>query len=153
MFAVVDASQLNWWLRRFAPRITLRLSPDIVEIASTQGAVHSAPVLTVIRKGNKTIVVGIGDDPVTERAAIRIPTFSASGDLMNSGDAFERLLRVLLKRLPRSGGFIRPVVMVEGLPSLESVLGGRQREIVTEALATCGAVAAVIAERRGPAAA
>jgi hypothetical protein len=150
MFVVVDASQLNWWLRRFAPRITLRLSPDIVEIASAQGTVHSAPVLTVIRKSNKTLVVGIGDDPVMEDAAIRIPAFSASGDLVDSGDGVESLLRMLLKRLPRSGGFLRPVVIVEGLSSLEGVLGGREREIVTGALATCGAVAAVIADRRGP---
>ena len=147
MFVVVDESHLNWWLRRFGPRITLRLSPDIVEITPTQGTVHSAPVLTVIRKGNNILVVGIGDDPVTDGAAIRIPAFNASGDLMEPADAVERLLRILLKRLPRSGGFIRAVVIVEGLPSLEGVLDRREREILTEALASCGAVAAVIADR------
>lgn len=152
MIVVTDVSELNWWLRRFASRITLRLSPEVVEVTSTEGAVSSAPVLAVIRKGERTLVAGIGDDPVTDADAIRIPAFSSSGNLLESSEAIERLLRVLLKRLPPSGGFVRPVVVVHGLPSLEGVLGGRQCELVTCALSACGAAAAVISRGSRPAA-
>jgi hypothetical protein len=121
MFVVTDESELNWWLRRFAPRITLRLSPDFVEIASARGVAHSATVLT----GS-------------------IPVFRLVDAVLPPDEVAARFLAVLLKRLPPSGGFIRPIVLVEGLRSLEGVLGGQQQAIVTRALATCGAAAAVI---------
>ena len=141
MIVVADVPELNWWLRRFASRITLRLSPDVVEATSAEGAVHSLPVLAVVRRDDRTLVAGIGDDPVTDDDAIRIPAFSSSGNLLGSSEAIERLLWWLLKRLPPSGGFVRPVVIVHGLPSLEGVLGGRQSELVTRALSACGAAA------------
>jgi hypothetical protein len=134
MIVVADVSELNWWVRRFASRITLRLSLEAVGATSTEGAVHAAPVLTVIRKGDRTLVAGIGDDPVTNADAIRIPAFSSSVNLLDPSDAIERFLRVLLKRLKPSGGLFRPVVIVHGLHSLEGVLGGRQCELVTRAL-------------------
>ena len=153
MFVVADVSELNWWLRRFASRITLRLSPEFVEMTSAERAVHSAPALTVIHRGDRTLVVGIGDEPVTDQDAIRIPAFSSPRNLLESSEAIERLLTVLLRRLPPSGGFVRPVVIVHGLPSLEVVLAGRQCEVVTRALAACGASAAVIVGGSRPAAA
>jgi len=153
MLVVADVSQLNWWLRRFASRITLRLSPEFVEMTSAEGAVRSAPLLTVIHRGDETLVVGIGDEPVTDENAIRIPAFSSSGNLFEPSEAIERLVMVLLKRLPASGGFVRPVVIVHGLPSLEVILAGRQCEFVTRALSACGAAAAVIAGGSRPTAA
>ena len=122
MFVVTDESELNWWLRRFAPRISLRLSPDVVEITSPQGVAQSAAVLRVIQEGDRPVVAAIGDEPA----------------------AAARFLSLLLGRLPPSGGFIRPVVTVEGVPSLEAALGGQHRAIVTRALAAYGAAAAVI---------
>ena len=153
MIVVSDVSELNWWLRRFASRITLRLSPEVVEVTTAEGSIHSAPVLAVTRNGERTHVVGIGDDPVTDADAIRIPAFSSSGNLVECGEAIERFLWVLLKRLPPSGGFVRPVVIVHGLSSLEAVLGGRQSELLTRALSACGASAAVVAGGSHPAAA
>lgn len=153
MLVVADVSELNWWLRRFASRITLRVSPESVEMTSAEGTVHSAAVLTVIHRGDRTLVVGIGDEPVTDEDAIRIPAFSSSGNLFESSEPIEKLLLVLLQRLPPSGGFVRPVVIVHGLPSLEVVLRGRQREFVTRALSACGAAAAVIVGGSRPAAA
>lgn len=144
MLVVTDESELNWWLRRFAPRVSLRLSPDFVEMISAEGTARSAAVLSVIQKGDRTLVAGIGDDPVADVEAIRIAAFQAPGHVLSPDDAVTRLLFVLLKRLPPSGGFIRPVVIVEGLRSLESALGGQQQAIVTRALTTCGAAAAVI---------
>lgn len=144
MFVVTDESELNWWLRRFAPRISLRLSPDFVEIASARGTAHSAAMLSVIHKGDRTLVAGIGDDPVADVAANRIAVFQAPGPLLTPDDAVARFLCVLLKRLPPSGDFIRPVVIVQGLRSLENALGGQQQTIVTRALTTCGAAAAVL---------
>jgi hypothetical protein len=145
MFVVADESELNWWFRRFAPRISLRLSPDFVEIASTQGVAQSSAVLTVIRDGDRTFVCGVGDDPVANVSADRIPVFQVPGEAgLSPVDAVERLLCALLKRLPPSGSLIRPVVIVEGLHSLEDVLRGQRCEIVTRALAASGAVAAVI---------
>ncbi len=151
MLVVADVSELNWWLRRFASRITLRLSPEFVEMTSAEGAVRSAPVLTVIHRGDRTLVVGIGDEPVTDEDAIRIPAFSSSGSLFESSEAIERLLLLLLKGLPHSGGFVRPVVIVHGLPSLELVLAGRQCGFVTRALSASGAGAAVIVGGSRPA--
>lgn len=144
MFVVTDESELNWWLRRFAPRISLRLSPDFVEMASARGTAHSAAVLTVIHKGDRTLVAGIGDEPVADVAANRIAVFQAPEPVLTADDAVARFLCVLLRRLPPSGSFIRPVVIVDGLRSLESALGGQHRAIVTRALTTCGAAAAVI---------
>ena len=67
--------------------------------------------------------------------------------------AVERFLCELLKRLPPRGGFIRPIVIVEGLSSLEDLLAGRQREFVIQALARCGAAAVVIRDGISPASA
>ncbi len=144
LFVVTDESELNWWLRRFAPRITLRLSPDFVEIASARGVAQSATVLSVRRRGDRTVVAGIGNEPVTDAAADSIPVFRLLDAVLPPDEAAARFLAVLLKRLPPSGGFIRPIVLVEGLRSLEGVLGGQPQAIVTRALATCGAAAAVI---------
>jgi hypothetical protein len=144
MFVVTDESELNWWLRRFAPRISLRLSPDFVEIASARGTAHSAAVLSVIHKGDRTLVAGIGDEPVADVAANRIAVFQAPGSVLSPDDAVARFLCVLQRRLPPGGGFIRPVVIVEGLCSLENALHGQQQPIVTRALLTCRAAAAVI---------
>ena len=144
MFVVTDESELNWWLRRFAPRISLRLSPDFVEIASLQSVAQSAAVLRVIQKGDRPVVAAIGDEPVADATAERIPVFRVPGTVLTADDSAARFLSLLLRRLPPSGGFIRPVVIVEGLPSLEAALGGQHRAIVTRALAACGAAAAVI---------
>jgi hypothetical protein len=144
MFVGTDASELNWWLRRFAPRISLRLSPDFAEVVSPQGVARSAAVLSVIRKGDRAIVAGIGDEPVADAAAGRIRAFQLPGAVLTADDAAARFLSVLLKRLPPSGGFIRPVVIVEGLSSLDAALGGQHVAIVTRALTACGAAAAVI---------
>lgn len=145
MLVVADTSQLNWWLRRFAPRVTLRLSPDLVEFRSKQGVAQAAAVATLVRrqKGDP-LVAGIGDDPVTDAGAVRVPVFGGDGVLLERGEIVERFLRALLKRLPPSGGFILPVVLVEGLQSLDHALGGRQRAIVIRALARCGVGAVVI---------
>ena len=150
MLVAADVSELNWWLRHLASRITLRRSPKLVEVTSARGLFTTAPVLTVIRKGDRTLVVGIGDVPVTEAGGMRIPAFSFSGDLLDPEEPVERFLCELLKRLPPSGGFIRPIVIVEGLPSLEDLLAGRQREFVIQASARCG-VAAVVILGMGPA--
>jgi hypothetical protein len=144
MLVVTDESELNWWLRRFAPRISLRLSPDFVEVISPQGVARSAAVLSLIRKGDRAVVAGIGDEPVADAAADRIPVFQANRSVLTVDDAAAQFLSVLLKRLPPSGAFIRPVVVVEGLPSLDDALGGQHVAIVTRALTACGAAAAVI---------
>lgn len=146
MFVVNDESELNLWLRRFAPRISLRLSPDFVEIASPQGVAQSAAVLRVIQQGDHPVVAAIGDEPVAEAAADRIPVFQAPGTVLTPDDSAARFLSLLIRRLPPSGSFIRPVVIVEGLRSLEAALGGQHRAIVTRALAAYGAAAAVIAD-------
>ena len=124
MFVVTDESELNWWLRRFAPRISLRLSPNFVEIASAGGTAPSAAVLSVIHKGDGTLVAGIGDEPVADVAANRIAVFQAPRTVLTPYDAVARFLCVLLKRLPPSGRFIRPVVIVDGLRSLEKPVAG-----------------------------
>jgi hypothetical protein len=144
MFVVTDESELNWWLRRFATRISMRLSPDFVEMASARGTAHSAAVLSVIHKGDRMLVAGIGNEPVADVAANRIAVFQAPGPVLTPDDAVARFLCVLLRRLPPSGGFIRPVVIVDGLRSLENALGGQHQAIVTRALSTCGAAAVVI---------
>lgn len=144
MFVVTDESELNWWLRRFAPRISLRMSADSVEVVSPQGAVRSAAVLRLIRKGDRAVVAGIGDEPVADAAADRVPVFQAQQGQLTVDDAATQFLSLLLKRLPPSGAFIRPVVVVEGLDSLNRALGGQHVAIVTRALTACGAAAAVI---------
>lgn len=53
-------------------------------------------------------------------------------------------LTAVLRRLPKSGGFIRPVVIIEGLESISGRIDGRERDVVTGALEAWGAVAAVI---------
>lgn len=144
MFVVADDSELNWWLRPFALRISLRLTPDFVEVVSPQGVARSAAVLSVVRKGDRAAVAGIGDEPVADSAADRIRVFEVPKQVLTVDAAVARLFSVLLKRLPSSGGFIRPVVVVEGLPSLDASLGGQHVAFVTRALAACGAAAAVI---------
>jgi len=144
MFVVRDESELNCWLRRFAPRVSLRLSPDFVEAFSSQDTARSAAVVSLIRKGERAVVAGIGDEPVADAAADRVPVFQIHRDVLTAEDAATQFLSVLLKRLPASGTLIRPVVVVEGLPSLEGALGGQQVAIVTRALTACGAAAVVI---------
>ena len=144
MFVVTDESELNWWLRRFAPRISLRLSSEFVEVVSPLGVAQSAAVVTLVRRGGRAVVVGIGDEPVADLAADRIPVFGAHRGVLTVDDAAAQFLSVLLKRLPPSGGFVRPVVVVEGLLSLDRDLEGQQVAVVTRALAACGAAAAVI---------
>ena len=79
---------------------------------------------------------------------MRISIFeSMPGVTRTHDDLVEPFLRVLLKRLSRSPGFIRPVVIVEGLGSLHERLAGRERDVIVRALARCGAVAAVISDR------
>jgi len=99
MFIVADPEQLNFWLRRFAPRVVLRLGSEFGEVfAPSAGA----------------------------------------------GDRAEVFVQAVLKRLPPSRGFIRPVVVVEGLASVNGGMDGHAREVVTRALANWGAAAAVI---------
>lgn len=124
MFVVSDESELNWWLRRFAPRISLQLSPNFVELASSHGVAHSAAVLSVVQKGDRIVVAGIGDEAVADVAADRIPVFQAPGAVLTPDEAAARFLSGLFRRLPRSGGFLRPVVIVEGVRSLEGALAG-----------------------------
>lgn len=143
MLVVTDESELDWWARRFAPRLSLRLSPDFVEIESARSTVHCPAVLSVIQKDGRTLVAGIGNEPVSDVAADRIAVFRAPGTVLTPEDAVTRFLCLLLKRVP-SGGFTRPVVVVEGLRSLDSALGGQHRMIVTKALANCWVAAAVI---------
>jgi hypothetical protein len=81
---------------------------------------------------------------MSDAAAERIPVFHAQGTMLTPDDSAARFLSLLLRRLPPSGSFIRPVVIVEGLPSLEAALGGQHQAIVTRALAACGVAAAVI---------
>lgn len=149
MFVVTDESELNWWARRFAPRIWLRLSPGVVELASAEGVARSSALLAVIRDGDYTFVAEIDDDRVAEGLADRVVAFRVPGEVLSTMDAAVRFLRLLMRQLPKSGGVTRPVVIVEGLPYLEDVLDGHQRAIVIRALATCGAAAAVIADVSG----
>ena len=102
MFVVNDESELNWWLRRFAPRISLRLSPDFVELVSAQGVAQSAAVLRVIQKGDHPLVAAIGDEPVADAAAERIPAFQSPGTVLTPDDSAARFLSLLIRRLPLS---------------------------------------------------
>lgn len=145
MFVVSNLRELNWWLRKFAPRVVLRIAPEFIEASSGERLVHARTTLAVATQGDNRLILGIGDDPVADASAVRISIFgSMSGVVGTDDDLVEPFLRVLLKRLPRSLGFIRPVVIVEGLGSLHERLAGREREVIVRALARCGAVAAVI---------
>ena len=148
MFVVADVRELNWWLRTFAPRVGLRITPEFMEASYGQHVIHARTTLAVETEGVNKRILGIGDDPVAVTSAVRTSIFESMPDVLGAhGDLVELFLRVLLKRLPRSPGFIRPVVIVEGLASLHERLAGRERDVIVRALAQCGAVAAVVSER------
>ena len=145
MFVVSDPQHLNWWLRRFAPRVVLRMTPESVEASSSEGFVHARPTLVVAADGANRRILGIGDDPVEHPSAERIAIFdSSSHGVDTSADLVAAFLRVVLKRLPRRWGVIRPVVLVEGIESLHEPLAGRERDVIVQALTASGAVAAVL---------
>ena len=146
MDIVSRIEELSFFLRRFAPRIVLRVGPDFVEASSREGRVQATPFLIVIRQGNRPIVAGIGDDPVTSSDAVRVPVFSGvpAGGSAEHDDLVESFITTILARLPKSGGVIRPVVVVDNLSSLEAPLLGRQRELIARALTRWGAAAVVI---------
>jgi hypothetical protein len=147
MFVVANLRGLNWWLRNFAPRVVLRIALEVIEASSGEQLVRARTTLAVEADGDRRIL-GIGDDPVADASVVRISIFEfMPGVLRAHDDLVEPFLRVLLKRLPRSPGFIRPVVIVEGLGSLHERLAGREREVIVRALTGYGAVAAVISDR------
>ena len=147
MFVVSHPRELNLWLRTFAPRVVLRVAPEFTEASSGAELIHVTTTLAVAQGDNRRIL-GIGDDHVPDASAVWISVFgSMSGVVAADDDLVGAFLRVLFKRLPRSPGFIRPVVIVEGLGSLHERLAGRERDVIVRALASCGAAAAVVSEQ------
>jgi hypothetical protein len=114
MFVVSSVDDLNFWLRRFAPRIELRISGDHVVLESNGATIQ----LT-------------------------------AAEVMSSGadDSLAALVSAGLRRLPRSRGILRPVVMVHGLSSHER-RDGRAREALIGSLERFAVVAVVISEEK-----
>jgi len=146
MYLVSHLDELNFFLRRFAPRMTLRLAPDSVEITSAEGHFRAAPVVIFVEEGNRRRVAGIGDDCVTNSSGSRVNIFTSdsTGKHGPNDGLVETFLYTAFSRLPKSRGIMRAVVVVENLNSLDLVLSGRQREIIAGALERWGAVAAVM---------
>jgi|SRR5688572_4548930 len=143
MHVVSNLDELNFFLRRFAPRVTLRMAPDAVEVTSAEGHFRVAAVVTVVENRGHSRVAAIGDDPVA--SGVRINVFArAATDKHQANGYFETFLQAALQRLPKTSGIIRPVVLVENLGSLDPVLLGRQNEMAIRAIERWGAVAAVI---------
>jgi hypothetical protein len=127
------------------------LAPDVVEASSAEGRIEFRPVLAIIRKEGRTVVAGIGGGPVADPAATQVDVFSSdfTGRAAEQDEMVERFVYSALKQLPRSGGFLMPIVIVEGVDSLSAVLGGRHRDVITRALARWGAAIAVMLQRAG----
>jgi hypothetical protein len=67
-----------------------------------------------------------------------------AGDSAEQEEMVEKFLHGALKRLPKSRGFLLPIVIVENVDSLADVLAGRQRVVLGRALERWGAAATVM---------
>jgi hypothetical protein len=145
MEIVFSADHLSFFLRR-APRVTLRILADAVEVSSAEGSVRVSCVVSVVQQGNRHVIVGVASDQVRDPAATTLNLFAGQ---INEGERealmFE-FLQCALRRLPTSGGFVRPVVVVENIDRLSPVLLGSQRDVVRRALERWGAAAVVMAQ-------
>lgn len=148
MEIVPQEDALNIFLRRFAPRYTVRLSPDLVEVTSQTGLVRATPVVTLVDDKGRLHVGSIGDEPIAGNNGVRFRIFEHSAT--HGGHTQEELIaaffRVALSRVLKKS-LIRPVIIVENLDSLEAVMGGRQREVISHSIEQASAVALVIRPR------
>ena len=146
MYLVSQVSELNFFLGRFAPRVTLRLAPDSVEVSSSDGHFRAAPVVVFVKDGDRRRVAGIGDDCLANATSGRVNIFTgaATREHTTTDNLVETFLHAALRRLPKSCGIPRAVVVVENLNSLDSLLSGRHREIIASALERWGAAATVM---------
>lgn len=143
MFVLKAESDLNWWLRRFAPRVRLRLTRDYIEATFAKATVRHRPILLLKREDNTARIVGIGDEQPSDAFSHRIDVLRAAGSLLRPVDAAEGFLMTLFRRLPLHYLFIRPVVVVEGLPSLERALEAPYRDVMVQALRNMRASAVI----------
>jgi hypothetical protein len=140
---VRSVDDLNFWLRRFAPRVTLHLLQTEVIATSSAGELRMPTMISFVRDGERRTIVAVGDDRADVPGATTVRLFSSeamSGHRLD--DLLQKFFSLVLQRLPRSPGFIRPVVVVRGLMSLPPEMNDGQQ--VARALQSCGAAAVVI---------
>lgn len=142
---IVDAlDELNFWLKRFAPRVQLRVSTDAVIVVTSNGELHVPASISFRRDGHGEIL-GIGHDHTDAPDAVTVRLFTAAA--LSSPDydnLLDKFFRLVLRRVPRSGSFIRPIVIVEGLNVLPRDVAPGIREALVRALANAGPAAILI---------
>lgn len=145
-FVVPSLDDLNFVFRRFnRNHIRLVVSPDAVTAVTSRGELRVVAAISYARHGKRDVIVGIGDDPVQDVEATTVNLFSATATAAAEYDGLlEKFLHLLLKRLPKSKGIFRPVVLIEGLNSLSPDTVRRVRAPFIRALANGGAAAVVV---------
>ena len=142
MNSLRSLDELNWWLKRVAPRVTLRLSTTEVIATSSDGEVRLPAVISFVREGDNYRIAGVGDDPVDTPGAATVHLFTSGGNQRDQhGDLLARFFSLVLKRLPRSLSIIRPVIVVLGSRSLAPEVSN---ERIARALESAGAAAVVV---------
>ena len=134
---------LHFWLKRFAPRVELRVSPEAVIVVTSKGELHVPASISFGRDGPGEIL-GIGRDYTDAPDAVTVELFTAAALASSDYDnLLEKFLRVVFTRVLR-GVSVRPVVIVEGLNSMPRDLAQRIREALVRALTNARAAAIVI---------
>jgi hypothetical protein len=133
---------LNFFARRFTPRIQLRVSSDAVIAATPETEVRVAASISFTRTGE---ILGIGGESADAADATTLHLFTASAAASPQyDDLLDKFLRLLLRRVHRKAAWLRPVLIVEGLDSFGPDIRPRVRESLVRALTSAGAAAIVV---------
>jgi hypothetical protein len=144
---VTSLDDLNFVFRRFGNHIRLRVSPDALLARTPRVEMHVAASISYTSEGRGKIL-GIGGEGAGAANSITLQLFTASGLASPDYDELlDKFLRVLFRRLHRSGVWWRPVVILAGLNSLGPDVSMRARESLVRALANAGAAAVVLDPR------
>ena len=138
--------ELSFFLRRFAPRVTMRLDPSRVTLSTSAGEQHLTPTVSVARQEGDWRITDVGD--TTERAGhyvVNIFSDTFPTGVPERDDLFRAFFRGAVRKTMTRGVSLRPVVAVEGLASLD----GPQRDMVIRALEHAGAAAVISPEGSG----
>ena len=132
---------LNRLIAFFSRTITIRVQPEIFHFTTGTDNLQLETYLNIQLIDGKYTVHSAGEDASTTSGIMRVDLFRNS-DVPADGNRMECLiayLRYVIQKLHRRNHFIRPLVIVKDVHSLDDVLMGYQYQLLRAALLECGA--------------